>query len=254
MSQDVLNELSGAGTRSATDTHAAVMSEDTNQQPPGSANGTPVDAAPPPEASNNNRCRLMELPRELRDEIFLLAVTEPKPVKLLICGRTVDDPIVLNSKLHRDGLTGLALSCTCRQFKQEVESVFYATNTFTLSRDYPWQAPVLDGPPFPLHKTSSFTVVFNLPDQRPPFWRDIEGKVSVGKTADKTLNVELSKNLTYECTCVVDRLARSCIGDDCVAKFVNGFMEQNLWSALWQHHDHSWKFYDETHCSVCGKY
>ncbi|KAK3648880.1 hypothetical protein LTR56_003834 [Elasticomyces elasticus] len=69
------------------------------------------------------KCRLLELPAELRNHIFELAVTEPQPLQV-------------NYQCYRGTINTLpkqpALACTNRLIREEVLPVFYHTNTFLI--------------------------------------------------------------------------------------------------------------------------
>lgn len=87
----------------------------------------------PSTHKDDDPCPLKKLPAELRNYIFLLASLEPEPIRLAIRPNARD--IINRIRSHLDKtqhFSGLALSSTCRQFRQETAAVFYAENTFTL--------------------------------------------------------------------------------------------------------------------------
>ncbi|TKA81597.1 hypothetical protein B0A55_03549 [Friedmanniomyces simplex] len=68
-------------------------------------------------ANTGSGCRLLNLPAELREPTFHLALTAPIPV----------------NSLNPSGITAAALTQTCRQLRHETINTFFAHNTFELN-------------------------------------------------------------------------------------------------------------------------
>ncbi|KAF2165534.1 hypothetical protein M409DRAFT_24387 [Zasmidium cellare ATCC 36951] len=168
------------------------MSGDTSDEPTGIGTS---DAPSPPRAGEDERCRLQELPPEIRNDIFALAIVEPTPIKLTVTRFSQQTAIKITRHQYHNQLTGLSLASTCRQFRQEAIQVFYAENTFSLELARFAIRTENTTLKFPLHKATS--IVFKaFGEKERDSWTGasvfIEPKLHVEKLADGSLSIRAS--------------------------------------------------------------
>lgn len=181
-------------------------------------------ARDPPRPTEDDKCRLKDLPAEIRNYIFSLAVDEPRTIRLSRTPHQKGKSTEATIKIVYPSLaTGLNLLSTCRQFREEVTPVFYALNTFNLHYLRETHLAGAGAQPFDLAKTTKVTLSFLHFDRT---------KLHVERLANNTLEVNMLGFKKVHCTCPIARLAHSYRGKKSMAKFVDGFMRMNGWAIL----------------------
>lgn len=190
---------------------------------PQDINSTSSDAAPPQdmERSPNNLetpaeeetdgCPLKRLPAEIRNDIFLLATTESKPIRLMHRKTLPHENVAFKLVNPRQPPTGIALAKTCRQFRQEVIPVFYASNAFLLMDMCADKLPEPDAIAFPLAKARRLIASFRCPS-------NIQAEIPIEQQEDQNLSIEAVGPMKKRCICRMKDIARDCTGPACLEK------------------------------------
>lgn len=93
-------------------------------------------------AYSSGRCRLLELPPEIRDQIWSFAVTEWSPTKLNNSSTAISNTLMLHkASIRIDRLNTPpppAVTRTCRQIRSETLHLYYSENIFECWRPLPW--------------------------------------------------------------------------------------------------------------------
>ncbi|KAF2165533.1 hypothetical protein M409DRAFT_24386 [Zasmidium cellare ATCC 36951] len=201
------------------------MPEDASKVPAASSTASPTVA--------EDHCRLKDLPPEIRNYIFPLAMAEPNPIRLATLDMA-DRMTILKvaQKPAFTKLTGLSLAHTCRQFHKEVMPVFFAGNTFSL-HSVSWARPAgPDAVDIPLARMTKLMFACpGFPDHR----TDTEPALYVDKRKDKTLHIRFRGTTHDFCTCRFEYYAEEeCGGGEIVAEFVEVFCRYRQWEPLCQ--------------------